>query len=509
MEQQEEHTTLFQERLAKLQEIQKEGLTPYSLHFQPEHTTHELLRALDSEFSEEITYSLAGRIRSKRLMGKAAFFDLEDASGKIQLYISKDTFPDGFRIFKYLDIGDIIGIRGFLFRTRTKQITLHVQELYPLAKCLRPLPAVKETEEKTYHSFQDQEQRYRQRYVDLMIHPHIREKFINRSRIISLIREFLTSRGFLEVETPMMHPIPGGATAKPFVTQHHSLGLELYLRIAPELYLKRLLVGGFPKVFEINRNFRNEGISTKHNPEFTMLELYESYSNIDGMLSLCEELITFTVEKISGSMKISYGDHTLDFTPPWEKISYLDSIEKFSGIKLNEKTLFSDVFKAIQKLEEIQKSESRLKEISQFDNIWEIADMLFDIFVEPKLIQPTFIIDFPSIISPLAKSWPERPEFAQRFEPYIAGRELGNAFSEQNDPIEQKKRFQQQAEDKSQRLGNEEVYIDHDYIRALEYGMPPAGGLGIGIDRLVMILNQETSIRDTILFPLLRPEAKT
>ncbi len=377
--------------------------------------------------------------------------------------------------------------------------TLHVENLKLLAKCLRPLPVVKEADGKVYDAFTDKEQRYRLRYVDLIVNPHIRDIFITRSRIITYIRNFLTNEGFLEVETPMMQPIPGGASARPFITHHNALDIDLYLRIAPELYLKRLLVGGFTRVFELNRNFRNEGISYKHNPEFTMLEVYEAYGNMNTMMDLCERLIISTAKEILGTLKIQYEDYEIDLTPPWQKINYLDAIKKYTGIEIH---LESDLQTILEDIYKKGYPEELFKNVS---GIWEVAEILFDEYVEKNLIQPTFIIHYPKALSPLAKSNKDNPEFVDRFEPYIAGREIGNAFSELNDPLEQKERFLEQV--KRREAGDEEAqYMDYDYIRALEYGMPPAGGLGIGIDRLVMLLTNQHSIRDTILFPLLRPE---
>ena len=490
---------LYENRLKKLQQLQATGQDPYSYYFRPQDTVAALLAVNANNFSEENTHSLAGRIRSRRLMGKAAFFDLEDASGRMQLYINRDTSPDYFALFKDLDLGDIVGVSGFLFQTRTGQTTLHGKELVLLAKCLRPLPIVKEAQGKVFDAFADQEQRYRQRYVDLIVNPEVRQCFIARSKLIAEIRNFLTSRGYTEVETPMMQPIPGGAAARPFITRHNTLDMQLYLRVAPELYLKRLIVGGFPKVFEIGRNFRNEGISPKHNPEFTMLELYEAYGNIDTMFSLCEELITSIIKKMNGSLQLSYGNHQLNFTRPWSRLGYLEAIEKFTGIAFDLSWNMKQAHAAAQKTA-LPKSDWDTKE-----SVGEIAELLFDKFVEPQLIQPTFIIDFPCELSPLAKTSTKNRTIAERFEPYVVGREIGNAFSELNDPLEQKQRFLKQAQQKS-KDDSTGMYMDNDYIRALEYGMPPTGGMGLGIDRLIMLLTNSQSIRDTILFPLLRSE---
>ncbi|MEQ9366488.1 MAG: lysine--tRNA ligase [Leptospirales bacterium] len=493
---------LFENRLRKLEALQAANQDPFQQDFHPEHQAGDLVARDQAGFSEEQTYRLAGRVRSKRLMGKAAFLDLEDFSGRLQLYGNKKELGESFDLLTGLDLGDIIGVTGFLFATKTGQTTLHLRSLTLLSKSLRPLPVVKEDSEgNVFDAFADREQRYRMRYVDLIVNPQVRETFVMRSRIVSEIRNTLIARGFLEVETPMLQPIPGGASARPFITHHNTLDMELYLRIAPELYLKRLIVGGFPKVFEVNRNFRNEGISIKHNPEFTMLELYEAYGNMQTMLDLCEELIAGTAQKILGTYKIPYGEHAqIDLTPPWERLSYLDAIEKFSGVKIK-----SDM--ALEDAREAAAGAGLASDLlSECANIWKVAEALFDEKVEAQLIQPVFITDFPLALSPLAKAYPDRPDITQRFEPYIVGREIGNAFSELNDPVDQKRRFEDQVREREAGEGDG-GYMDHDYIRALEYGMPPTGGMGIGIDRLVMLLTNSASIRDTILFPQLRRES--
>ncbi len=493
---------LFENRLRKLEALQAAGQDPFQQDFHPEDQAGELVALDQSTFSEERQFRLAGRVRSKRLMGKAAFLDLEDFSGRLQLYGNKKELAESFDLLTGLDLGDIIGVTGFLFVTKTGQTTLHLKTISLLAKSLRPLPVVKEDAEgNVYDTFADREQRYRMRYVDLIVNPDVRETFVMRSRIVSEIRNTLIERGYLEVETPMLQPIPGGASARPFITHHNTLDMELYLRIAPELYLKRLIVGGFPKVFEINRNFRNEGISIKHNPEFTMLELYEAYGNMDTMLELCEELIAGTANKILGGYKLPYGDFgEIDLTPPWERLPYLDAIEKFSGVRIAADMSLDDARAAAA-------GAGLPKDIlDDCANIWKVAEALFDEKVEAQLIQPVFITDFPLALSPLAKAYPDRPDITRRFEPYIVGREIGNAFSELNDPIDQKRRFEDQVREREAGEGDG-GYMDHDYIRALEYGMPPTGGMGIGIDRMVMLLTNSPSIRDTILFPQLRRES--
>ncbi len=488
-------SNLYENRLKKLQKIISEGQDPYQNHFQPQHKAEKLLQLPPEQLSPQNIYSLAGRIRSIRLMGKAAFADMEDDSGRIQLYLNKTSLGEDFQTFKQLDLGDIIGVSGFLFITGAGQTTLHLQSIVPLAKCLRPLPVVKEAHGKTFDLFSNKEQRYRMRYVDLIVNRGARKLFETRSSIINEIRNFLVARGYLEVETPMMHPIAGGAAARPFITHHNSLNMELYLRIAPELYLKRLIVGGFSKLFELNRNFRNEGISIKHNPEFTMLELYEAYGNMESMLSLCEALISTVAQKVTGSMELVYQGKQVDLTPPWSRLSYLDAIEKYSGFRPQQEMGLNDAIKAAQE------AGASPEELAECQNIWQVCELLFDAKVESHLLQPVFITDWPIALSPLAKACPQNPDFAQRFEPYIMGRELGNAFSELNDPLEQRGRFEAQ-------MGRQEQgeVIDQDFLQALEYGMPPAGGMGIGVDRLVMLLTDSASIRDTIFFPLLRPQ---
>ena len=495
----EDSGDLFETRLEKLEKLRAQGYDPYQKYFKPDSLARNVHDLPEGDIEKQPVFRVAGRIRSKRMMGKAGFMDLVDESGRVQIYGRKDEPGINFDVFKSLDLGDIVGVAGYPFVTKMGERTLHVTELELVSKCLRPLPVVKEADGKVYDAFADKEQRYRQRYVDLIVNPEVRDTFRTRSRIISWIRGFLEKRDFLEVETPMMHVIPGGASARPFQTHHNALDMELFLRIAPELYLKRLLVGGVPRVFEINRNFRNEGISYKHNPEFTMLEVYESYGSMDSMLELCETLITGVTQEIHGSLKIPYGEEEIDLTPPWPRIPYVDAIEKHSGIKVTAATDLSEL------KEKAKKAGVSEKDLQACDSVWKVAECLFDEKVEANLIQPVFITQFPRELSPLAKANPEDPSVVDRFEPYITGREMGNAFSELNDPLDQRERFQKQVE--MREAGDEEAgYMDLDYVRALEYGMPPAGGMGIGIDRLVMLLTNSKSIRDTILFPLMRPE---
>jgi lysyl-tRNA synthetase, class II len=503
-----EQSELIKQRIDKIEEIKKQGFSPYPVRFFPDSYSKDLIENFDSILTEglklaeknpeeKIIHKLAGRVNSKRVMGKASFANLKDKQGIIQLYGSEKELGETYSLFKTMDIGDIIGIEGFLFKTKTGEISIHVLKFTPLAKCIRPLPVAKEKDGVVYDAFSDKEQRYRMRYVDLVVNDSVRETFIMRSKIIQEVRNYLTNENFLEVETPMLHPIAGGAAAKPFITHHNTLDMQLYLRIAPELYLKRLIVGGLDRVFEVNRNFRNEGISIKHNPEFTMLELYMAYGDMETMLKLTENLITHVAIQVGKGLKFLYGENQIDLTPPWNRKTYVEIIKEYSGID----------FSKIKTLEEA-KLEAKKIHVKADDkvSIWKVADEVFSEKVEPNLIQPIFITDFPKELSPLAKSREDNPNFVERFEPYIVGREIGNAFSELNDPFDQKERFEEQV--KSREAGDDEAFMmDNDYIRALEYGMPPTGGLGIGIDRLVMLLTNSPSIRDTILFPQLRNES--
>lgn len=484
---------LIQQRIKKLENLRNIGIEPYDGVFEPQHSTYEIfniLGNLDKEQLEQniINTSVAGRIILLRDFGKAAFAHLQDSKGRIQIYFRKDLLGENFQLVKNIDIGDIIGVKGRLFRTKTNELTIEVKNFVFLSKSLRPLP-------EKWHGLKDIEARYRQRYVDLIVNPSVKETFVKRQQIIRYLREFLENEGFLEVETPMMHTIAGGARAKPFKTYHEALDMELYLRIAPELFLKRLLVGGFERVFEIGKNFRNEGISTKHNPEFTMIEFYVAYKDYNWLMDFTEKLLCYVVEKVCGSLKIKYGDNIIDFTPPYKRISMYDA--------LKEKGVPEEIFKNQEKA--TQWAKERGIELPKEASLPKILDEIFKETVEPFLIQPTFIIDYPVELSPLAKRKKYNPELVERFEFFIAGREIANAFSELNDPIDQKERFLKQLEERLK--GDEEVpEMDEDFIRALEIGMPPAAGEGIGIDRLVMLLTDNQSIRDVILFPLLRPE---
>lgn len=492
----EESNELMKERLKKLERLKDSGVEPYGGSFDVRDNAADIIDNFGELGKEELETkkqecTIAGRIISFRNFGKTAFAHIQDSTGKIQIYLSKDVIAAEQVIFKNIDIGDILGVTGPLFRTRTDELTIQVNELRMLCKSLRPLP-------EKWHGLKDIETRCRQRYVDLIVNPHVKELFSKRSKLIKTIRNFFDERNFMEVETPMMHQIPGGATARPFKTHHNALGLDLFLRIAPELYLKKLLVGGYDRVYEINKNFRNEGISAKHNPEFTMLEFYISYKDYNFLMDFTEELIPYICMEINGSLQVPFGGEEgeiIDFTPPWPRISMMDAMSK-EGV---DQVVFSDPAKAVEfaheKKIDIGKKASHAK----------VLDEIFSKLVEPKLIQPTFITDYPVALSPLAKRKKNEPELVERFELFIGGREIANAFSELNDPADQKERFMEQV--KAREQGDEEAnYMDKDFLRALEYGMPPAAGEGIGIDRLLMLLTDTASIRDVILFPQLRPE---
>jgi lysyl-tRNA synthetase class 2 len=487
----------IQQRLKKLEELRAMGINPYGQRFEPTASAKKLNEQHQSTSSEELEKekprcSIAGRLLALRRFGKAAFAHLQDGSGSIQIYFKKDILGEqGFALFEKLDMGDFIGVEGPLFRTKTKELSVMVEKLTLLSKSLRPLP-------EKWHGLSDVEVRYRQRYLDLIANPEVKEVFVLRRRIIEGIRDFLNERGFLEVETPMMQPIPGGATARPFITHHNALGIDLYLRIAPELYLKRLIVGGFERVYEINRSFRNEGISTVHNPEFTILEFYMAYADYQTLIQFTEELITTVALKVMGKLRLEFKNQTIDFTPPWKQKTFIQAIAEANSLDAKFLNDRSHLLALAKKLElPIKGSEPSGK----------ILDLLFETTVQPKLIQPTFILDYPIEISPLARRKTNEPELTERFELFIAGREVANAFSELNDPQDQRNRFEQQM---AQRAAGdlEAPPLDEDFLRALEYGMPPAAGEGIGIDRFVMVLTNQPSIRDVILFPQMKPESQ-
>lgn len=493
----EEQKELFKQRKRKAEELRQKGIPTYPNSFRISHSIGEVFSSFGHLSSEDLQklndhFSLAGRLMRLNNFGKAAFGHIQDGTGRIQGYLRHDHItPQSLTILRNLDIGDIVGWRGKLFRTKTEELTLMVDEIQLLAKSLRPLP-------EKWHGLTDQETKYRQRYVDLIVTPRTKEVFLTRSKIVTFLRNFLTTQGFIEVETPMMQPIPGGATARPFKTFHNALNMELYLRVAPELYLKRLLVGGFDKVFEINRNFRNEGLSTQHNPEFTMLEFYQAYATYHDLMELTEAMFSSLAQEIKKSLAFEYQGVTLDFTPPWRRLTFKEALENYGRLNKEEWQNPERVFRYGQELG------------IEFPGGEPLGKMLVEIFekeVEPHLIQPTFITEYPIEDSPLARRNDQNPELVDRFELYIYGREIANAFSELNDPEDQRARMEAQVKT---RLEQEEgvSLIDEDFLRALEYGMPPAAGEGIGVDRLVMIFTDSPSIRDVILFPHMRPEKK-
>ena len=488
----EETNELMRQRKEKLNEIRKAGIDPYPHQYAPTHTTLDIRKEYDdvTETPDEThRVTVAGRIMTKRDHGKSSFVNLQDSTGQIQIYVRRDGVgADSYMVYRRFDVGDIIGASGVVFRTRTGELTILVDSVELLSKSIRPLP-------EKWHGLQDKQTRYRQRYADLIMNPEVKEVFVQRTKIVQAIRDMLNERDFIEVETPVLQPIYGGASARPFTTYHNTLDQSLYLRIANELYLKRLIVGGFDRVYEFSKDFRNEGMDRDHNPEFTMLELYQAYADYKEIMELTENLIAQTVEELHGTTKITYQEHEIDFTPPWERMSMIESIQKYSSFDPESLSAHELHSTAADSGIELDGDEPR----------GEIIAELFDVFVESKLIQPTFIYDYPIEVSPFAKKKPENPDFVERFEFFISGMELGNAFSELNDPIDQRQRFMEQASNLAK--GDEEAFmVDEDYLRALEYGMPPTGGLGIGIDRLTMLLTDQYSIRDVILFPQMRPE---
>ncbi len=484
---------LIRLRHEKLERMRRDGLDPFGGRYPVTYWAgplHERLgKAADDELTAEGPVSLAGRIVALRHHGKTCFVHLMDQSGRLQLYARADRLGDAYARFTDLDLGDFIGVTGSLMRTRTGELTLAVETFAFLAKSLRPLP-------EKWHGLKDVETRYRQRYVDLIVNPHTREVFQLRSRVVKFLRAFLDARGFVEVETPMMQPIPGGAIARPFKTHHNALDMDLYLRIAPELYLKRLVVGGFERVYEINRSFRNEGVSTQHNPEFTMLEFYQAYADYTDLMSLTETMFVEMAQALLGRLALAWGEHAIDLAPPWRRLPFFSGVSAALGVTVTPDTDAATLARAAGAV-------GLDVEGQPADKIWKEA---FDARVEPTLVAPTFVTDFPIELSPLAKRKRENPKLVDRFELYIGRREMANAYSELNDPIDQLGRFREQAALLAR--GDEEAHwLDEDYVRALEYGMPPAAGEGIGIDRLVMLLADQPSIREVILFPHLRPEA--
>ncbi len=482
-------------RKQKLEKLKASGAAVYVNDFRPSHAAAVLVAQYGGAGGDDLgaapkNLKVAGRIMAIRRMGKASFFHLQDRRARLQVYIQQNTVGEGsYALFRTLDVGDIVGVEGHLFRTRTGELTLEARELRLLTKCLRPLP-------EKWHGLADVEARYRQRYLDLMVNPEARAVFEKRSQIVRLLRRFFEDRDFLEVETPMMQSIPGGAAARPFITHHNTLDMDLYLRVAPELFLKRLLVGGLERVFELNRNFRNEGVSVRHNPEFTMVEFYQAYATFEDLMGLTEELFAGLAKEVCGGLQVPYDEHGIDLTPPWRRLTIGEAIVAHGGATVEE----------VRSLEGLRQFAARRELPVELSAPY--GNLLVEVFeeaVEAKLIQPTFITGYPIEVSPLARRNETNPTMVDRFELYIGGRELANAFSELNDPADQRQRFLEQME--ARNAGDDTASpIDEDYVRALEYGMPPAAGEGIGIDRLVMLLTDSPSIRDVILFPLLRAQ---
>jgi len=497
------HKTLEQlreTRIEKANTLREKGVNPYPYSYDVSNSIESLFANFDKLKESQKNVSIAGRITSIRGMGKVSFAHLQDQTGKIQLHIRIDEVGEEvFDIYKLLDLGDFVGITGHLFITKTEEKTVWVKKFEILSKSIRPLPVIKSKEEegetKVFHEFSDKEQRYRQRYADLAVHEDVRNTFIQRTKIVSAIRNFLDSKNCMEVDTPVLQPIYGGAMAEPFITHHNALDTQLYLRIADELYLKRLLVGGFERVYEFSRDFRNEGMDRFHNPEFTMLELYVAYWDYRDMKSLVEEMISEVARTVNGTTEVTYQGVTIDLKPPWKEITYYDALKEYAGV---------DLYGASKKdiIEAIKNSDV---EVDLTLPEGKLLDKYFGAVVDPHLDGPLFVMDYPLVLSPLAKKHRDDPTLVERFEPFIFGMEIGNAFTELNDPIDQRERFEMQAVARSE--GDAEAQqLDEDYIRAMEYGMPPNAGLGIGIERLVMLLTDSPSIRDVILFPLLKPE---
>ncbi len=476
---------LMQDRIQKVETWRQHGIDPYPASFRRTHTT-EQIRTTESQIgAAEI--AIAGRLMTLRGHGKTAFAHLQDGSGRLQIYVRQDALGERYEQWQWVEVGDHIGCRGTLFRTKTGELTLQVGDFTMLAKSLRPLPD-------KWHGLTDKEVRYRQRYVDLFVNPEVRDVFVKRSRIVTAVRTQLLDRGFLEVETPVLQPLYGGASARPFVTRHNALDMQLYLRIAPELYLKRLLVGGMEGVFEVARNFRNEGMDRSHNPEFTMLELYVAYWDYEDQMQLTEDIVRGAAKQVE-ALQAHFGEHVVDFGAPFHRVRFFAALETAAGCPL--RGVDAAGLRAVARRLHVEHAPG--------DGVARLLDSLFGALVEPGLIQPTFVVDYPKELSPLAKDHRSEPGLVERFELYAAGMELANAFSELNDPLEQRRRFEEQVAARAG--GDAEAHpLDEDYLRALEYGMPPAGGLGLGIDRLVMLLTGSVSIRDVLLFPALRPE---
>ncbi len=482
-------------RRDKLEQLKAAGRNPFEiLNYDQTHHSRDIKDNFEEMEGKDV--SIAGRIMSFRDMGKASFCDIQDRYGRVQTYIKQDEIgEEEYKVFKTYDIGDIVGIKGFVFRTKRGEISVHAKEVTLLCKSMQPLP-------EKWHGLKDTELRYRQRYVDLIVNENVRDTFYKRTKIIKSIREFLDAKDYIEVDTPILATIASGAAARPFKTHSNALDIDLYLRIATELYLKRLIVGGFERVYEMGKDFRNEGIDIRHNPEFTMIELYQAYADYNDMMELTENLVAYCAEKVLGTTKINYQGTELDLTPPWNRLTMVDAVKKYSGVDFNEIKSDEEAREVAKKLKVVDELKKKLKDCTKGD----ILNAAFEVYAEEHLIQPTFILDYPVEISPLTKKKNDDPTMTERFEAFIYAREVANAYSELNDPIDQKERFDQQANDKE--LGDDEAYAtDDDFVNSLEIGMPPTGGLGIGIDRIIMFLTDSYSIRDVILFPTMKPQA--
>ncbi len=489
-------------RRNSLDEIRQMGINPYPA---AEYVVTAHTQEIQDQYQDEAPrwdVSIAGRVMSRRIMGKASFMELQDASGRIQVYITRDDLCPGEdkdlynKLFKkLLDIGDIVGVKGFVFRTQTGEISVHAEELTLLSKALRPLPIVKAKDDQVFDGFTDPELRYRRRYVDLIVNEEVKGIFMKRTKIFQSMRNFFNARGYLEVDTPVLQSIPGGAAARPFVTHHNALDIPLYLRIANELYLKRLIVGGFEGVYEFSRNFRNEGMDRTHNPEFTCMEIYVAYKDYRWMMQMTEQMIEHICQEVLGSTTIQVGEHTIEFKPPYRRLTMIDAIQEYGGVNID----------GMDEAELRKVCQAQGVEIDDTMGVGKLIDELFGAVAEPHLVQPTFIIDYPKAMSPLTKEHRDRSDLTERFELFVNGKELANAYSELNDPIDQRHRFEDQLR-LSERGDDEAMYIDHDFLRALEFGMPPTSGMGIGMDRLVMLLTGQESIQEVLLFPQMRPE---
>ena len=486
---QQELSEVHRLRREKLAELQRNGQDPYQVtKYEVSAHSRQVIENFEQMEGQEV--ALAGRLMSKRVMGKASFCHMQDEQGQIQIYVRRDEVGDESYAFfkKMIDVGDIVGARGTVFKTQKDEISIHVEKIQLLSKSLKMLP-------EKYHGLKDVELRYRQRYLDLIVNPQVKDTFVKRSQIIQEVRRVLDQKGFLEVETPVLHMMAGGAAARPFITHHNALDIDMYMRIALELHLKRLIVGGFERVYEIGRVFRNEGIDIRHNPEFTLLELYQAYTDVYGMMDITEEIFRSVAHRVCGSGKVQYGDLVVDFDQPFERISMVDAVKKYVGVD----------FSKVETLEEARALADQYHvEYEQRHGKGDILNGFVEEFVEEKLQQPTFLMNHPVDISPLAKRCPENPDYTERFELFIGGGEYANAFSELNDPLDQRRRFEHQAALKA--AGDEEATgVDEDFLNALEYGMPPTGGLGIGMDRMIMLMTNSVSIRDVLLFPTMKP----